>query len=89
MVVGFLENRKALAIALIKTRAQAAAFFSAVIEVCEAGNQSLQRFFTQLSHLNRSVAFHTGGTKGNTRLFPVSYMHQISQLVALDPGRIS
>ena len=51
-------------------------FFSAVQEVCEAGNQSLFIDFTHFSHHDHLVAFHTEGTKGNTRLFPVSCMHQ-------------
>ena len=44
-------------------RAQAAAFFSAVIEVCEAGNHKFQRFFTQPKE-NHPVWKHGGAGDG-------------------------
>ena len=71
---GFLEKKNASTIALIKTRAQVSAhLFSAVVKVCEAGMGLFVQFsLTHSSHLFHLDAFHTEGTKENTRLFPVS-----------------
>ena len=90
VVEGSLRFEKASVIALIKTRAQTSAFFlSRLRGLWGLEPKTFILVLTRFPHHDHLVALHTEDTKDNTRLFPVSCMHQIWRPVASNLEKIS